>query len=201
MPPKCLLSKPLPENLPTVAACAPCNGGFSKDEQYFLLVLSQITNDAGLLDAADRMLDKSAKLEGALLKNIVVADNRRVHLNVDLKRTDRIIRKIACGIFAYRYRRVVPLSSIGPIEYSPHQPPVRWAVMAHTEKFTPKRWTRIGRGFSYLIAKEGPTGGRLCCLMDFYGTLFAAAFLPAVGGGREPLRRVDAGNNPELPFK
>ena len=165
------------------------------------MVLSQITNDSGLLAAAEKMLDHSGGLETSLLNNLVVENGRQVSIKVDYARMTRIVRKIACGIFAFRYRRVVPLNSIGPVEFSPHQPSTAWAVMTHTERFQPKRWTRVGWGaFAYLIAKDGMSAKRLCCLMDFYGTLFAAAYIPHVRGTRLTRRRSVGEGHPELPL-
>jgi hypothetical protein len=39
VPPKNLFLRPLPENIVKVAACQPCNAGFSKDDEYMRLAL------------------------------------------------------------------------------------------------------------------------------------------------------------------
>ncbi|UWR51660.1 HNH endonuclease [Phaeobacter inhibens] len=42
IPTKSLLTKPYPENLPTVHVCSECNESFSLDEQYFVAFLSAV---------------------------------------------------------------------------------------------------------------------------------------------------------------
>ena len=42
VPSKTLLEPPYPENLPVVDVCQKCNGGFSKDEQYFSAFLAAV---------------------------------------------------------------------------------------------------------------------------------------------------------------
>src|SRR5271166_944356 len=40
VPPKNMFRKPYPPNMWTVPGCQDCNGGFSKDDEYFRLVLT-----------------------------------------------------------------------------------------------------------------------------------------------------------------
>lgn len=47
VPPKVLLHKPYPANLPTVPACADCNRGFQKDDEYTRAVLAVDVRAAG----------------------------------------------------------------------------------------------------------------------------------------------------------
>jgi hypothetical protein len=42
VPPKCLFPAPAPNNLITVPSCRKCNQSFSKDEEYFRVIVSQI---------------------------------------------------------------------------------------------------------------------------------------------------------------
>ena len=49
VPSRCLLDRPLPNNLPTVAICTSCNASFAKDEEYFFVFLAAvISRDADL---------------------------------------------------------------------------------------------------------------------------------------------------------
>lgn len=182
VPPKCLLVRPYPSNLPTVAACLECNRSFSRDEEYFLLVLSQITNSHQLLAAAEKILDRSAGLGARLLNSLVVEQGLKVSVNVDQERMARVVQKIACGLVAFRYRSLIRLNAVGPVIISPHQPPIEWMVRAHTEHFQAKRWENIRRGvFSFMFVKYE---SRLSCLMKFYEVLFAVVHLPAIAAHR-----------------
>lgn len=58
VPSKALLLKPYPDNLPTVATCADCNAGFSKDEEYVAALLGVV--HAGSTDPV-KVADPAAK--------------------------------------------------------------------------------------------------------------------------------------------
>jgi hypothetical protein len=49
IPSKKLLEKPYPNNLLTIPSCDKCNKSFSLDEEYFLNVLVEISNNPTLL--------------------------------------------------------------------------------------------------------------------------------------------------------
>lgn len=55
VPPKNLFTRPYPRNMWTVPACAKCNGGFSKDDDYFRTALT-ITEKAKGRAARDAIL-------------------------------------------------------------------------------------------------------------------------------------------------
>ena len=54
-------------------------------------------------------------------------------------------------------------------------------VMAHDERFMPRRWTHLQKGvFSYMFVRNWVWSdfGNLACIMKFYETLWAAVICP-----------------------
>jgi hypothetical protein len=98
-------------------------------------------------------------------------------------RVNRIVAKIAFGIFIRRYGVVPAPEEVQPIGLFPyniddHRPP-GFFVLAFTERFLPKRWTHVQKGvFSYLIARAGQGNNDLYCLMDIHRTAWGVAKIP-----------------------
>ena len=66
-PSKCLLDRPLPENLPTVMICGSCNRSFAKDEEYLCVLLAAVISgdadpDPGLFPTAVASVEHSPGL-------------------------------------------------------------------------------------------------------------------------------------------
>ncbi len=102
VPPKCLLRKPYPANLLTVPSCADCNSGFSKDEEYFRLIIVGLlchTDEAEMLFAGpiSRSMDRNTKIEKLMFGALQPVDGG-VILDVDYRRVYRIAEKIARGL-------------------------------------------------------------------------------------------------------
>jgi hypothetical protein len=100
-----------------------------------------------------------------------------------MERLYRIVRKIAIGIYVLKYGRVPKSGSINPVDIFPYddelRPPVPLVAATYTERFLPKRWTRVQPGiFSYIIVRDPTDWGRLCCIMDFYETAWGVAMFP-----------------------
>ena len=64
VPSKCLLLRPLPENLPQVEICTPCNSRFSVDEEYLFLFLNCV-----LSGSTDPMRQTDERVARALLRH------------------------------------------------------------------------------------------------------------------------------------
>ncbi len=116
VPPKNLFRKPYPPNLWTVPSCEDCNSGFSKDDEYFRLVLTLSDKAKGhperdaVLPVAIRGLNKPrAKhfLESILAKvfpqprfspgGLFLGHQRAI--SFDGKRIDRTASRIIKGLF------------------------------------------------------------------------------------------------------
>jgi hypothetical protein len=116
IPPKNLFNKPYPSNLWTVPACRKCNGDFSKDDEYFQMVLT-ITEKAKGQRSRDAVLQsvmkginrsESARFRASLLANSDVLPrftdsglyvNHQRAMAFDGRRIDRVAKRIVKGLF------------------------------------------------------------------------------------------------------
>lgn len=125
IPPKALFAKPRPSNLITVRSCRSCNGGASKDDEYFRLMIS-MRNDTGdhpavrkNLPLIYRSLEKPSKkgFQRALfgsMGEIEIVTPSGFYLgttqgyDVDLSRLDRVAARIATGLFFHEFGKRLP---------------------------------------------------------------------------------------------
>lgn len=189
VPPRCLLEKPYPPNLQTLPVCAHCNRGFALDEEYFIVLLSQIgTSDAltskiGEGGSVDRALSHSPRLDDRITDALSVSNDGRVMISPELPRVLDVVGKIALGLFVLRYRQVPSLREIECAEVHPYNieesRPVATFVSTFTEHFRPKRWTTVQEGvFSYIFVRPMQSQRHLCCIMDFHSTAWGVAHVP-----------------------
>ena len=122
VPPKSILIKPYPDNLPTVPACSDCNSTFGKsiDEKLKLyiakLIVSNITivspSSKKFLESARRTLESNKSVLQKLKNDISRVANLDVYvMKFDLQeRKDHIfaLERIIKGLFYYKYNRVFP---------------------------------------------------------------------------------------------
>lgn len=110
VPPKLLLERPFPPNLSTVPSCKKCNQSFSKDEQYFLVAMSQVgfvetlkskLDDGGVVD---RALTRSPGFDERIVNSLRVDENGMVYLEPEIERFDRVSLKVAYGLFFITYQ-------------------------------------------------------------------------------------------------
>jgi len=222
--PRCLLEKPYPPNLPTVPSCRECNVRFKHDEEYFLAVMAQsgfvpsLTSKIEENGVVDRMLQKSAGLDVRIANSMHTADNGRVYIVPDEKRIANITRKVALGLYCHRYVPEAPPSldeffAIKPMHSHDRNNFV--VVMAHTERFQPRRWTHLQtlklpgqkkvQVFDYMFVRNWVYRdfGRLFCIMRFHETVWAAVRCPHPPNRKSPKRRIGAryaGHQGELSF-
>jgi hypothetical protein len=198
---RCLLEKPYPANLPTVDACADCNRSYSLDEEYFLAVLAHVGVTSWLKDKTseggqvDRMLTRRPALDERILESLVVLPGGRVALEPEQARLQRVVQKIALGLFLHRYRptRAPRLTQFTawPLEHSGHERS-RIVAMAHTERFAIRRWTTLQPNvFTFMFVKNWVYSdfGRLFCIMRIHETLWAAVRCPFPYFGAAPRSR------------
>jgi hypothetical protein len=189
VPPKLLLERPLPSTLNTVWACAECNQGASRDEQYLLTLISHVSSAASLsarIDeggSVDRAFDHDATLEEELLRSLEVdPQTGRVFVNVDLRRVERVLRKIARGLFVLRFGRAVPAQQLGraalyPYDMEDTRPPGLFRL-TFTERFAPKGWTVVQPGvFSYTFVRAFGGDG-VSCVMNLHNALWGVVDMP-----------------------
>ncbi len=197
VPPRCLLERPLPTTLITVPSCRTCNASFAKDEEYFATVLAHVGSDPKLErrvepgGLSDRALTRRPFFAEMIENSLRVDSHGRVFLMPDEDRLTRIATKVAFGLFADRYRRVIPriesfraklLQNLSDPDPSP---PYEILLKVHNERFISKRWEVVQAGvFSYIFVRIGSNPSVLHCLLNFYGTLWADVECPWPAGTR-----------------
>jgi hypothetical protein len=197
--PRCLLEKPYPRNLLTVASCARCNRSYSKDEEYFLAIMAQTGFVSSLRDkvsqggVVDRMLHRSAGLEQLFLNSLSVADGGGVAMIPDEVRIANVTRKIAFGLFWHRYKPrtrpdLVDFLALKPLHAMDENNFM--LMLAHNERFAPKRWKHLQtipkapsgklQVFDFMFIRNWVWAdiGRLFCIMRFHETVWAAVRCP-----------------------
>lgn len=209
--PRCLLEKPYPPNLISVPSCRACNAGFKTDEEYFLAVMAQSGFVPSLMSkvdkdgVVDRMLQQSAGLDARITNSLRVGDDGRVFIIPDEVRIANVTRKVAFGLYCHRYTpktlpKVDEFFALKPMHGEDANNFI--VVMAHTERFQPRRWTHAqtiklpGHGkvqvFDYMFVRNWYWNdfGRLFCIMRFHETIWAAVRCPEPPNRKNPKRRV-----------
>jgi hypothetical protein len=181
VPPRLLLEKPYPADLDTVPSCRFCNEGWSLDEQYFLILLSQIGTTPALLakleDGAvvDRALARAPRLDQRIVSSLKAEDDGIVYVAPERQRMHRVITKIAHGLYVLRYG-VNPgpagFKAVGVFPYNISDTrPVPVFLSTTGRSFREKRWTHLQRGvFSSVFVRNPTHGPKLWCVMDFHST-------------------------------
>lgn len=120
IPPKGLFSKPYPENMITVPCCSDCNNLFSKDDQYFVTMLSlrdDVKNNPTIIANMPKIKRTFQRIEATgftnkirsgLHKRNIITHSGLLIPNMDamyyddkriLKVVDRILHGLIIGIF------------------------------------------------------------------------------------------------------
>lgn len=189
LPPRCLLERPLPHNLATVPSCAKCNAGFSLDEQYLLVLLTEISTQHTLTakradgGTVNRALMRAPALQERFFKALQFDDEGAIVIRPEFDRVNRVIQKIGLGLFVLRYNRIPRLSDVWPVAAYPYDVrddrPVPLFISTFTERFRSKQWRHIQKGvFSYIIVRDPLHSEKVWCVMDFHQTLWGVAHFP-----------------------
>jgi hypothetical protein len=125
IPPKALFPEPRPLNMMTVPCCRVCNESFSKDDEYFRLILvscQSVSEDPAVQVVNEKLLRSIRKIEAPGLATLV---NQSLHvvdvfseggiylgyapaLKVDAIRFHRTLDRIAQGLFFLTHRYPIP---------------------------------------------------------------------------------------------
>jgi hypothetical protein len=125
LPPECLFGKPLPKNLITVPCCLDCNGKASRDDEYLRSVFALhggLSNDPDvdkIRPAFERSLTNPQKVGFALallgtVRDVYLRAPSGLYLgkgkafSPDLSRLDKIMQRIAKGIFYHEMKTRLP---------------------------------------------------------------------------------------------
>lgn len=152
-PPKLLLNPPYPPNLRTVPACRECNDGYSKDEEYYRLIVIGLfcfgeTAESIFEGPMSRSFDRIPSLEAKMFDSLGV-DGERPFVKTEEKRLSRIAQKMAIAVHYIKTGFRPALQSWYLIEFF-HSEPVpessRLAVEPFVDSFAPdflyKFWAR-----------------------------------------------------------
>ena len=154
VPPRCLLEKPYPTNLRTVPCCSRCNSKFSLDEQYFLILLSQIGASPTL----------AAKVESGGAIDRALSRRPAWHICAALQKVSGLGGRFTGSGISLQHKRPRPLP---------------FFIGTFTARFRTKQWQHVQRGvFSYIIVRDPMHSSTLWCIMDFHETLWGVAHLP-----------------------
>lgn len=129
VPPKALLEKPYPPNLYTVPACQTCNNSFSKDEEYIKDAIchvgfTDILQDKLKNGSTHRALQRKEKYQKLFDKSHNHMNDGKIYFTPDKKRFEKVILKIAKGLFLTKYKRYPDniKFSVRYIEHTKHIP-------------------------------------------------------------------------------
>ena len=189
VPPRSLLERPFHQNLATLPACSKCNRGFSLDEEYFIVLLSQIGTSRSLQDriveggSVDRALERNHNLDDRITSALYPDEGGRVMIQPEIDRVNRVIRKIILGLYVLRYGQVPPLDSVVGVEAYPYNidemRPADAFVATHTERFQPKRWKAVQKGiFSYIFVRTDKSSSHYCCVVDLHANIWGVGYVP-----------------------
>ncbi|HUU44446.1 MAG TPA: hypothetical protein VM118_01830 [Acidobacteriota bacterium] len=186
--PRELFPKPRPQ-LITVPACEECNRGYSKDEEFFRLI---VTGDVRVVYRSDdarsllegpvlRSLERSPGLRNLLLDNVVglvpvnldgTGSQDSFAIEYDVERLKRVIEKMVLGLFYHEFSMYVPLDHrvLPRVSHDPRRMPEelnRWITRGNVRA--------IGREFGYLFRRFKNSEYASIWYLCFYDAWFAAA--------------------------
>ncbi|MDQ0465225.1 hypothetical protein QO010_003012 [Caulobacter ginsengisoli] len=105
MPSKVFLDRPFPENLPVTPACASCNEGFSRDEEYLACLLECILAGSAHPDDVERSaIARKLRDQPGLRKRLEAArrsEGDGVLWDVEVERVNNVVVKLARGHVAF----------------------------------------------------------------------------------------------------
>jgi hypothetical protein len=105
MPSKVLLDRPFPENLPVSPACARCNEGFSRDEEYLACLLEFVLAGEADPEQIGRPSIARKRRDQSRLRERLTAAKRKVgdtvNWDVETSRVKNVLVKLARGHAAF----------------------------------------------------------------------------------------------------
>jgi hypothetical protein len=173
VPPQSLFGRPRPHNMIRVPSCSSCNGGFSKDDEYFQLVVKagidpkRFPKEIASSIETIKSLAKPRRLGFAVA---LYSNCRRnpARLKIDQKRIGAVLYRIIRGLFYHltevRLAPVVTFDFISIIDSPKLAAEYETTIAALTE-----RLNTIGDGvFRYAFLQDEPLSLATVWLMTFY---------------------------------
>lgn len=189
IPSKNLIEKPYPNNLLTISSCIKCNKSFSLDEEYFLNVLVEISNNPTLLAKKEsngsvyKARERSSGLRDRIQNSLIVGDDGRIYFKSESDRIKRVIEKNAFGLYFHKYKKLSKLSSFNCTGFFPFSieetRPAAIFMLTYSEKFLLKKWTTIQENvFSYIVVRDWRRGNKLTMIFHIHNTVWCVVELP-----------------------
>lgn len=187
IPSKSLLEKPYPLNLLTIASCIDCNKSFSLDEEYFLNVLVEISDNPNLLLKKQpggnvyKARERSIGLRERIKQSFYQDEHGKVYFISENDRIKKVIEKIALGLYYHKYKKLCLLQHFNCLGFYPYNVeeirPADIFFMTYSEKFRPKKWTIIQPNvFSYIIVRNWAK--QLLMIFEIYNTAWCVIEIP-----------------------
>lgn len=151
VPPKSLLRKPYPADLLTVPSCGACNNGFSKNEEYFRLIVVGLmchTPEAEQLfdGSMSRSMNRNTNMEELMFGALQPAGTA-VILDADYSRIFRIADKIARGLEFLTTGVAYPIAQKFHVEFAEVQ--CGSSKTAYGPDFTYQRPSNVLNGWEF----------------------------------------------------
>lgn len=189
IPTKNLLERPYPNNLLTIPACDKCNKSFSLDEEYFLNVLVEISDNPALIAKKEpggsvfKARERSKGLQYRIANSLVKGEDGKLYFQSDTDRIKRVIEKIAFGLYVHKYKTIAKLSSFNCSGFYPfsviESRPAEIFLLTYSEKFRPKKWTIIQKGvFSYIVVRDWRRSNNLTMIFHIHNTVWCTIEIP-----------------------
>ena len=189
IPSKNLLEKPYPDNLLTIPSCLDCNQSFSLDEEYFLNVLVEVSNNPTLLAKKEfggnvfKARQRSPKLKDRILNSLIQAENGRIYFKMEENRIKRVIEKNALGLYFHKYNKLPPLSSFNCNGFYPftveETRPAEIFMLTYSENFRLKKWNTIQNNvFSYIVVRDWRRNNKLTMIFHVHNFAWCVIEIP-----------------------
>jgi len=191
VPPKGLFPSPAPSNLITVTSCRKCNEGYSKDEEYFRVIVTSLAGTEHHPDAKAlfqskiiRGLERRPKLATKVMATIVPVDiyceEKKIGTvpayDICAPEFDRVMVKLLRGLLHHETGLLVPSDFF-----------VRWDVILTPLTLPPGLFAALqncplksfGEGvFRYQVYVSPGTAGSFWLLSFYDGVVFHGGIYP-----------------------
>ncbi len=189
IPSKNLLEKPFPDNLLTVPSCIKCNQSFSLDEEYFLNVLVEISNNPTLIAKKEpngnvyKARKRSKKLNDRIENSLIQLEDGKIYFRMEENRIKKVIEKNALGLYFHKYHKLANLNKFNCTGFYPFSVeetrPAEIFMLTYSEKFRAKRWTTIQENvFSYIVVRDWRRGKKLTMIFHIHNTVWCIIEIP-----------------------
>lgn len=176
IPPKGIFNKPRTHDLITVPACSTCNHGFSSDDELFKVYMgfhaarSSANGEKLFKKGAVPTLKRKKGLIGKIMgtsQKVVVEGREYYQVQWDSDLYDRLVERIARGLFFHHFCRKVPEYCQIEVTWQPRFPDSD--IFKETDMFS------IAHGdFKYSFAKNEDSNFSIW-VFEFYQSLWATA--------------------------